>query len=63
MLQGKHVVEKRKACYDRYMETVMGGWPPLTKEEVRRMTVYESMMIMLAFGLFLVALLSYLHKK
>ncbi|MFR5718308.1 MAG: putative holin-like toxin [Anaerotignum faecicola] len=27
------------------------------------MTVYESMMIMLTFGLFLVALLSYLHKK
>ena len=27
------------------------------------MTVYESMMIMLTFGLFLVALLSYLHKS
>ena len=24
LLQGKHVVEKRKACYDRYMETVTG---------------------------------------
>ncbi|NDO46473.1 putative holin-like toxin [Clostridium sp. ASF356] len=44
----------------------MTGGHPLTYkkgEGVVSMTVYEAIMVMLTFGLFLIALLSYMNKK
>lgn len=44
----------------------MTGGHPLTykrEEGVMSMTVYEAIMVMLTFGLFLITLLSYINKK